>query len=253
MNITHDNDTIQFNAEGVNKLGFTNYTEELWEIIKNYTWSVKKDNNGLPKYLLANKLGKTLHQVVIDYYFTEKTRIDAYDKGYIIEHLDNNGFNCKISNLYFMKKLMNTYKGWGFDKNSKESIPIVAIKMFHIIETKRFQITLAFNTRFTNTSTGKDLCSVKFLYDTSYEIVFQDAETILDYIVTNMHFDIIDLRELLRYKDYRLEEYENFDLTEEYANLQGGNCIVKDGKVYIVQGFDEKMRIHSIHYDKEWQ
>lgn len=252
MRVYHENDTIYFSEDGVDKLGYTNYTPELWDIINSTTWTVKNGNDGNPKYLISSRLKKTLHQAVIDYHFSEKVREDAYSKDYIIEHLDNNGFNCKISNLYFLKKLTNTYKGWYFDKKSNESVPIVSIKMFHVIETQRFQITAAFNRQFTNPESGQDLCSVKLLYDTPYEIVFQDAETLLNYILDYGKFDVAELRHLLRFKDIRLEEYEQIQPSEEYQNLRGGNCISKDGAVCIVQGFDEHMHLISIAYDKDW-
>lgn len=253
MKVYYQNDTIYFSEDGVDKLGYTNYTAELWEIISGTSWTVQNDNKEKPKYIKSNGLGKTLHQVIIDFYFTEEVRKDAYKKDFIIEHLDNEGFNCKISNLYFLKKLTNTYKGWYFDKKSNESIPIVLIKMFHVIETQRFQITAAFNRQFTNQESGKDLCSVKLLYDTPYDIVFQDAETLLNYILDYQKFDVAELRHLLRFKDIRVEEYEQIPPSEEYQNLQGGNVIVRDGHAYIVQGFDDNMRLISIAFDREWE
>lgn len=252
MKVYYENDTIYFSFDGIDKLGDTNFTAELWDIISHVTWSVQNDNDGNPKYIKSNQLNKTLHQVVIDYYFGEKVRKEAYKRDFIIEHLDNEGFNCKISNLYFLKRLTNTYKGWYFDKKSKESVPIVSIKMFHIIETKRFQITAAFNYPFKSDKSGKELSGMKLLYDTPYEIVFQDAETLLNYILDNMKVDIAELRKLLRFKDIRIEEYEYITPPKDYPELHGGNCITKDGNIYMVQGFDSHMRIISIPYDKDW-
>lgn len=47
---------------------------------------------------------KYLHQIVFDYYFREDFRKKVYDLGYIIEHLDNDGFNCDISNYRATKR-----------------------------------------------------------------------------------------------------------------------------------------------------
>ena len=152
-----------------------------------------------------------------------------------------------------MKKLTNTYKGWTFDKLSKDSIPIVSIKMFHIFEKKQFQITLAFNYPFTNFETNKNISALKLLYDTPYEIVFQDADILLNYILTNMSFNISYLSTILRYKDIRIEEYIKLQPTEQYKDLKGGNCIVIDGTAYIVQAFDERMKVISIPFDKDWE
>ncbi len=252
MKVYRENETIYFSKDGIEKLGYTNYTPELWDIISKVTWTVKNDAMGTPKYIKSNQLKKTLHQVVIDYYFSEEVRKDAYSKEFIIEHLDNEGFNCKISNLYFLKKLTNTYKGWYFDKKSQESIPIVSVKMFHIIETQRFQITAAFNYPFTNPETGNILSVIKLLYDTPYGIVFQDAETLLNSILDIMKLDVIELRKILRFKDIKIEEYEHIQPSGDNITLKSGNCVIKDGKAYIIQEFDDNMELISSAYEKDW-
>ena len=130
------NDAISINIKGTNKLAFTNYTEKLFEIIKTARFRVPDTIDKIEKYKYpySNEYKKNLHQIVFEYYFGEAFRKKVYDLGYIIEHLDNNGFNCDISNLYVLKKVKNTYKGWNFDKKANESLQIIGFKIYHIID-----------------------------------------------------------------------------------------------------------------------
>ncbi len=116
------NDTISININGMSKLAFVNYTDGLLEIIKSARFRVPDTQEQINKYKYpySNEYKKDLHQIVFDYYFGEDIRKYAYDLGYIIEHLDNDGFNCDISNLFILKKVKNTYKGWNLIKKQKK-------------------------------------------------------------------------------------------------------------------------------------
>ena len=103
VNLNVYNDKISINIKGTNKLAFVNYTEELLEIIKKARFRIPRSDKAAAdyKYPYSNEYKKTLHQIVIDYYFGEEVRKKFYESNYIIEHLDNDGFNCDISNLFF--------------------------------------------------------------------------------------------------------------------------------------------------------
>ena len=198
------------------KIARTDYTPVLWEFISASKWSIVRDQNtGKMKYLKSSKYQKTLHQLVMDVYFGEDFRKQAYEQGMILEHLDNDGFNCEISNLFFLLKVKNTYKGWYLDKLVEESMPRVALAIFHIIANRTFQLTLAFNQTFTNCATGKRLSNIKLLYSYDYEIVLQDSEQILQSILSQQHISIQELRERYRFIDCKVEEMEELILTEE--------------------------------------
>lgn len=152
-------------------------------------------------------------KIVYDYYFGEDNRKKAYELGYIIEHLDNDGFNCEISNLFILKKVKNTYKGWHFDKEVKEALLTIGLRIYHIIENKTFQITIAFNKSFVNNASGKTLDRIKLLYDYNYEIVLQDAEQILESIVDTNHINFDKWKELYRYKDIKISFVPEIELT----------------------------------------
>lgn len=230
------NDKIYFLCEGVNMLGSTNYTEELWNEIEERVWHPTKDNSGKYKYIQA--ADKSLHQLVVDYYFGEEERMKFYEKDYIIEHLDNNGFNCEISNLYFLLKIKNTYKGWYFDKKVNESLPIMAMAIYHIISNHTFQISIRFNTIFIGQGTDRILQSVFFLYEENYEIVLQDAENMMERITKDLQFSIEDFNARYRYKKISFEYSPDILFTEEEKKLPSGSLIVKDNVTYVVDRGD---------------
>src|SRR5690625_4549995 len=158
------------------KLAFVDYTPEMYDLSRNARFRIPDTEEAKEnyKYPYSNEYKKTLHQISFDYYFGEEFRKLAYSKGYIIEHLDNDGFNCLISNLFLLKKIKNTYKGWNFDKIVDNSKYIAALTIYHILENRTFQITIAFNELYRNDHTGKSLGQVRLLYPYNYEIVLQD-------------------------------------------------------------------------------
>lgn len=249
-------DKISIKIEGTKKLAFVNYTKELLEIIKSARFRIPDTPEKLAKYKYpySNQYKKTLHQIVYDYYFGEDFRKKMYKSGYIIEHIDNDGFNCEISNLFILKKVINTYKGWNFDKNVKNALPILGLKIYHIMSNKTFQISIVFNRSFINPKSEKVLDTIKLLYDYDYEIVLQDAEQILKSITETNNINFKKWREMYRYKDIKISYAPDIELTEEEKKQENGTLIERDGKFYFKIGISDNSvgLVHSIPYDKNW-
>lgn len=256
MSLNVYNEKISINIKGLHKLAFVNYTEELYEMMKKARFRVPKTPEAIEKYayLYSNEYKKYLHQIVYDCYFGEGIRKRLYKDGYIIEHLDNDGFNCDISNLYALKKIKNTYKGQYFDKESSKALPITALKIYHIIENQTFQITIFFNQTFTNDIFKKTLDSIRLLYHYNYEIVLQDAEQILESIVNTNHINLDQWKKLYRFNDIEIKHAPEIELTEEEKKQEYGSMIFRDGKAYLLIGQSEESvgLINSIHYKKDW-
>lgn len=136
-------------------------------------------------YYLKLKLQKMIQLCV-----TPNVLAEAYKAGMIIEHLNIDGFDCQISNLYFLKKIRNTYKGMNFDKESEKAIPIIAMKVFHIIKNDTFQMTIGFNSECKELGSGRPIQSVKFLYKCDYWLVIQNAEMILEHFLSTRKFNL---------------------------------------------------------------
>jgi len=242
LEIYHERDMIYFWDESINKLGYTNFNEGLWNIIKDKKFSIKKDKNGIPKYIMCNSLNKSLHQIVIDFYYNEGIRKKMYDKKFIIEHHDNNGFNCLIQNLSFLSKKRNTSKGFGYDIERVDFLDNVAINIFKDFETQNYQITLAFNTPYNLvTNDGKTiiLATMYLVYDNNFKIVINDATNILDLLESYGRFDI----NKLNFNNWTYEPCIDLYLTKEerYSPI-----INIDGKLYL--NMDSPYgRIEKIH------
>ncbi|SMC17471.1 hypothetical protein SAMN02745134_00340 [Clostridium acidisoli DSM 12555] len=245
---------IVFNLSEPDRLAYTEYDEKLWEKIKDINWTIQKNKKGEPKYLVSGKLKKSLHQLVIENYFGAETLKEAYKTGMIIEHLNNDGFDCKISNLYFLKKIRNTYKGMHFDKESEKAIPILAMRIFHIIENGTFQMTIGFNAKAKEINSGRPIQSIRFLYKCDYWMVIQDAEMILEKFLSNIKFDLSNSDRIYRYVKYELEYAPEAILTEEeaMAGLKPGNIIWRNGEPLFLTGDTNRFRIISVSPKKDW-
>lgn len=250
------NDKISINIMGMKKLAFVDHTPEMYELIKNARFRIPETEEAIEnyKYPYSNEYKKGLHQISFDYYFGEELRKDAYSKGYIIEHLDNDGFNCSISNLFLLKKIKNTYKGWNFDKVVKDTKHIASMRIYHILENRTFQITIAFNELYHNDLTGKSVEKIRLLYPYDYEIVLQDAEQIIEAISNKENINFRRWKEIYRFKDIRITYATELQLTEEEKKQPPGSMVIRDGRLYFLIGKTDAGvgRIDSIPYDKDW-
>lgn len=220
---------IYFLEKELGVLAYTDFDEKLWEIVKSTSWHVQSGNDGRPKYLRSSKLGRSLHQVVMAFWYGEELFHEMKEKDFVIDHIDNNGFNCEISNLCFLHKRRNTAKGLTYDIERKETERIAALNIFKDFITNRFQITIGFNKRYFLYVEGKHIAisSIKLLYEDDYIIVLRDAENILHGI---NQYNKVDLSKL-NYISLKYEEEIHLELTEDE---KGSPIVFRNGKVYIV-------------------
>ncbi|WP_107602652.1 hypothetical protein [Clostridioides difficile] len=232
MRIYYERDRIYFSDESVNKLGYTNFDIELWNILKDRKFSVKyktlKNGSKEAQYITCSSLKKTLHQIVIDFYYGENVRKEMYSNNFIIEHHDNDGFNCLIENLSFFNKQRNTSKGFGYDIDRVRLLDTVAVNIFKDFKTKKYQITLGFNKPFylRVNENNVSLASMYFVYDDNYKIVINDATNILDLLESYSKLEISKLN----FKDWSYEETINISISDEEKNSP---FIIRDGVFYL--------------------
>ena len=252
----------------------TEYASELWDVITSTEWRISyiEDSEGhkRPKYLTSGNLKKDFQHVVIDYYFGESYRREAWDKlGLVVEHLNNDGFDCCISNLFFLKKIKNYYKGIYFDKLRDESLFVLALHIFHIIQNRTFQVTIGFNVDVKEKESSKSVAVLKLLYDYDYELVLQDSENLLEALLRSGSIDLSEMRRRYRYNSVKIEHFPDLQPTREEMNLPPGSIIWCDGKAYMIMSDlnntqyeqlpDGSMRptgigiFSRIHYENEWE
>ena len=110
------NNEIHISREGWGEIALTTYRDDYYEELINYTWT--KDNHG---YLTNGKLGY-LHRYIMGKWYDEEVLKKMTDDGWVVDHINNNSMDCRISNLEFLLKRHNTAKGLKLDIDREEHI-----------------------------------------------------------------------------------------------------------------------------------
>ncbi|MCD7966229.1 MAG: hypothetical protein LUG90_10755 [Clostridiaceae bacterium] len=192
------------------------------EEIQSVTWVL--NNN---RYLYCRKLG-TLHSYVMKKWYGEELCQEMNNNGYVIDHMDNESYNCCINNLCFLHNADNKAKGFTLDQKSKDK-SFIALTMYKDFSADRFQITIVFNYPATLKLTGFDHSSVidlaYLLYECNYPKVIADAQNILLDYKDNYTFE----PEKLRAVDYHIEGYVGEavppEVYEEYLSKRHGHGV----------------------------
>jgi len=237
---TLNGNEIHIFRENWPQIAMTTYREDYYEELTSVTWT---ENNG---YLVNGKFGK-LHRYIMAKWYGEEMLEAMTQQGWVVDHMNNNGFDCRISNLEFLAANHNVAKGQVLDVDTKRLRMRIALTLCKDFSTGYYQIHIGCNDRisFVNTATGeaRDLAKLKLLYDCDYRIVLNDAERILlDYELTG----IVPVSEL-KCIDYKPEYFENITLKEEE---KGRMIIERDGKKYFVMG--NGIWFHSSAVDEGW-
>ena len=91
MEIWKSDDKIYFRDDNMKSLGYTEFDEKLFEKINTVNWSVSKG-----RYLYSSALKKSLHQLVMIHWYGEEAFADSRKNNFIVEHHNNEGFDCQI-------------------------------------------------------------------------------------------------------------------------------------------------------------
>lgn len=225
-------ETIYINKKKANKLAYTEYNEDLFKLLSSYTWSINGD------YLRSGKLNKYLHRYVMEFYYGEEAIKEANEKGFVVDHIDNNGFNCRVSNLCFIPEDLNKAKGLTFDKRRK-MVNDLTLTFYKDFKTGQFQITIAFNKEFVFVQGDRYIQVDKayYLYENDFELVLNDAAKILQQVEKNGWFD-----------EEKLSHTKMLYVPSTYIELdegEKGNLVVeRNGKQYLI--LNENVRLGEI-------
>lgn len=220
----------------------TTYCAEHYNKIAEREW--RKDNNG---YIVNSSFGY-LHRHIMRLWYGEEVLNDMTQKGYVVDHMNNDHTDCRISNLEFLKKAYNTAKGQSFDVDAKELKWRIAVNLFKDFSTGCYQITIGCN----DTIVFKDADGevkyvnvIRLLYDCDYSIVINDAENILREYDTTGTISL-NCTHACR---IRIETAPIFPLTAEEKN---SGIVWRDGVPYLVLGTG-KTYLDAVHYEEGWQ
>lgn len=248
LDISHDNKKIYFKNSEINFYGYTTFDQDLFDKLNSVGWSIneKKFLNKEKTYIKtgSKKLGEYqyLHQIVMIHWYGLDEFKEANRKKFIVEHHDNDAYNCLLNNLSFAPGNVNKAKGLTYDKERIDALPIVAINFFKDFSTQKYQITLGFNKDF-SIQEGEEIKSITALYlvyEDDFRIVINDASSLLYNLIEYEKFDLSKLQ----YIDYKYTESIYIKLHEDTPSL-----VEIDGKMAIV--LDERTRLVSIAPDPE--
>lgn len=208
MRIWCENDKIYFSDEKMKSLGYTDYDDKLFEKINSVNWTVSKG-----RYLYSSKLKRSLHQVVMAHWYGEDAFIESRKNKFIIEHHNNEGFDCQISNLSFAPEPINKAKAFTYDPDRKSVMPIIAVNFYKDFQSGKYQITVGFNKPhyLVNPAENKavDVTAIYLLYKNDFYRTMTDASTIIHELKTYSKINLANLRyEKLNYKESIIIEME---------------------------------------------
>jgi len=120
---------------------------------------------------------------------------EAYTEEIIIEHHDNNAFNCLIENLSFAPNSVNLAKAHLYDKERKKALPVAGINFFKDFKSQRYQITIGFNEVFFGKIDDEPvfLTTLHLLYEDDFRIVYQDVSLLTYQLMEYKRFDLNQL------------------------------------------------------------
>ena len=234
-------DTITITRDDWDELAFATYREDYYEELSTHTWGLV---NG---YLSNTTLGGYLHRYMMAKWYGEDILRDLTEKGYVVDHLNNNHFDCRITNLEFLKKNRNTAKGQYFDVEAPQMRERLAVSLFKDFSTGCYQITIGCNdtiVRIDADGRKHYINEIKLLYNCEYPIVILDAEAILTEYESSSRISLGNLRNC----DVHIQEAILLDLTEEEKDHA---FAFRDGVPYLVIGNGDSL-IHTVHYDEGW-
>ena len=244
MDIYVRNNRIYFLEREQGVLASTDYVPELWEVVNTTSWYIQKNKKGKPKYLRSSKYSKSLHQIVMIYWYGEEVFEEMRKRNFVIDHIDNDGFNCDINNLTYLYKNENTAKGLTYDIERKNTERVAALNIFKDFNSRRFQITIGFNRRY-SLMIGAELIpitTIKLLYNDDYIVVLNDAKNILHGINS---YNRVNLSKL----NYIDMKYEKEVLLKLVETEKESPIIIEDGKPFLI--LNENQWITRVAPDKE--
>lgn len=221
------------------------YREDYWEELISHTWRMDKN-----KYPVNQKLGGGLHRYMMKKWYGEKALAEFSKKKYVVDHINNDHSDCRITNLEFLKKDYNTAKGQQLDKDAPRLRQRIALGITKDFDTECYQITIGCNDcicGYDNNGKLHVVDSIKLLYSggyNNYPLVINDAENILLSYENGNGIHV----ERTNATCVRVYYAPSFELTEEEKE----NVVVtRNGKSYLVIG-NGKTYVYRVAPDLGW-
>ncbi|GFI50295.1 hypothetical protein IMSAGC020_01501 [Lachnospiraceae bacterium] len=241
------NGNVHISREEWKQIAEVTYREDYYEELTSVTWTA---TNG---YIKNAKFG-LLHRYMMQKWYGNEVFDEMTKRGWVVDHMNNNGYDCRICNLEFLPSRHNVAKGQILDVEAEEMRLHIALNIFKDFTTGLYQISIGFNDNiyFYNAETKENqlINTLYLLYDCDYKQVIYDAEEILLKYQTEKKFGLGKLN----FIDYRCEFPPKIEFTERELDeiVNGDRCFIeRDGEIYFVPG--KNNWILSAHYEEGWK
>lgn len=247
LSLSHDENKIYFRNEEYGFLGYATYDITFWNWISKVTWRVdtQKFLDGKKTYIKTSDKGfldhSTLHQSVMVHWYGLDEFLEAKRRNFIVEHHNNQAFDCTIDNLSFAHNDLNLAKAHTFDKNQPRLIKKVGVNFYKDFSSRQYQITMIFTDNYYLVINGeyKLIDRLYLLYDDNFRIVYNDANRIVDDLLENQKINF----NVLSYKKIFIKE-AIFYTPKNNEKISGINFVQDDtGKTLMVIGEDAKGKV----------
>jgi len=231
---------IHISRDTWEQIAMTTYRDDYYDEITSVTWTANKG------YLVNRKLG-LLHRYIMEKWYGLEVVQELTQQGWVVDHMNNNGFDCRISNLEFLASRHNVAKGQTVDVETEKLRQHIALTLCKDFSTGFYQIHIGCNDPISlvNSETGevRNLAKLKLLYNCDYRIVINDAEQIL------LNYDLYKKVpiSMLQCADWKAEFFELFEMNQEEI---GRPFIERNGKMYASIG--NNIWFHSSAVDIGW-
>lgn len=220
------NDEIHITRDGWDRIAFTSFREDYYAQPTSYTWTLDKHG-----YLVNGSLG-SLHRYIMEQWYGKEMLVEMTQRGYVVDHMNNEHMDCRITNLEFFKKSYNTAKGQSFDVDAKNIQMRISINIIKDFSTGCYQITIGCNDAIVWIDEAGNTFYVEaimLLYNCDYSIVINDAENILRVYETEGRISVSQTHCC----DMKLRKAVDIQLTDEEKN---GDIVMRNGIPYLVIG-----------------
>lgn len=229
-------DSIHILRKQFNVMAFATYKQELYEKIRLYTWTPASG------YIKSSKLKMSLHKFLMVEKYGEEVIQEAYANDFVIDHINNDGMDCRYTNLALIPSRLNVAKGQTYDIDRLENQHNFAINFSRDEESSEYQISVAFN-KHCNFQRGDEVIPITGMYlryGQDYKTTFLDAQIIVNDLLSGGTIEIPKLHtsKVLLNKAILLR------LTEEEMK---GDFVMRDGQVFMIQGRESSFTTQLAH------
>ena len=240
-----NDDTVTIYREGWSCVAQCTYRKDYWKELTSHAWQM--DDNHYP---VNRSLGGGLHRYMMKKWYGEDALAEFTEKGYVVDHINNEHNDCRISNLEFLKKDYNTAKGQQLDKDIDRLRHRLALGITKDFKTGFYQMTIGCNDYICGHDDNGNkyvVNSFKLLYGgdyNNYPIVLNDAEGLL------LSYELGNGISLGKTNAACVRVYHapQIDLTEEEKKQA---VVIRAGIPFVVIG-NGMTYLHQISPDKDW-